>query len=219
MPEEPSTVSTGIAGLDAVLAGGLPRNRLYVVEGESGTGKTTIGLQFLLSGIRAGEKGLFLALSETEEELHSVAASHGWSLDGIALREVSTGEVAPEENNTLFHPAEVELGETTKSLFEEVERVQPARVVIDSLSEFRLLSQSGLRYRRQILALKQFFTGKNCTVLLLNDTAREAGDAHLYSIVHGIVSLEQLAPLYGAERRRIRVVKLRGSSFEAAITT
>src|SRR5260370_27829708 len=119
-----------------------------------------------MSGIRAGEKGLFLALSETEEELHSVAASHGWSLDGMALREVSAREVAPEENNTLFHPAEVELGETTKSLFEEVERVQPARVVIDSLSEFRLLSQSGLRYRRQILALKQFFTGQKRTVFL-----------------------------------------------------
>jgi circadian clock protein KaiC len=213
MPTEPSTVPTGIAGLDHVLAGGLPRNRLYVVEGESGTGKTTVGLQFLLSGSRAGEKGLFLALSETEEELQSVAASHGWSLDGIALREVpSTGEVSPEENNTLFHPAEVELGEATKSLFQAVESVQPTRVVIDSLSEFRLLSQSGLRYRRQILALKQFFAGKKCTVLLLNDTVREV-DAHLYSIVHGILTLEQLAPLYGAERRRIRVVKLRGVKF------
>jgi circadian clock protein KaiC len=213
MPAETSTVSTGIAGLDAVLAGGLPCNRLYVVEGESGTGKTTIGLQFLLRGIRAGEKGLFLALSETEEELHAVAATHGWSLDGMALREVSTRELAPEENNTLFHPAEVELGETTKCLFQEVERVSPARVVIDSLSEFRLLSQSGLRYRRQILALKQFFVGKKCTVLLLNDAPREVSDAHLYSIVHGIVQLEQLAPLYGAERRRIRVVKLRGVKF------
>jgi len=214
MPTEPPTVSTGIAGLDHVLAGGLPRNRLYVVEGESGTGKTTLGFQFLLSGSRAGEKGLFLALSETEEELQAVAASHGWSLDGIALREVpSTGDLSPEENNTLFHPAEVELGETTKTLFEEVERVGPARVVIDSLSEFRLLSQSGLRYRRQILALKQFFSGRRCTVLLLNDTAREASDAHLHSIVHGILLLEQLAPLYGAERRRIRVVKLRGVKF------
>jgi circadian clock protein KaiC len=214
MPVEASTVSTGIAGLDHVLAGGLPRNRLYVVEGESGTGKTTIGLQFLLSGSRAGEKGLFLALSETQEELHAVAASHGWSLDAIALREISsTGELAPEENNTLFLPAEVELGEATKSLFDEVERAQPARVVIDSLSEFRLLSQSGLRYRRHILALKHFFAGRQCTVLLLNDISPEARDAHLHSIVHGVLVLEQLAPLYGAERRRIRVVKLRGVKF------
>jgi circadian clock protein KaiC len=185
-----------------------------VVEGESGTGKTTLGFQFLLSGNRAGEKGLFLALSETREELQAVAASHGWSLDGITLREIpSTGELAPEENNTLFHPAEVELGEATKSLFQEVERVQPARVVIDSLSEFRLLAQSGLRYRRQILALKQFFVGRRCTVLLLNDVSGEAGDAHLHSIVHGILTLEQLAPFYGAERRRMRVVKLRGAKF------
>ena len=214
MPAKPSTVSTGIAGLDAVLMGGLPRNRLYVVEGESGTGKTTLGLQFLLSGNRAGEKGLFLALSETREELHAVAASHGWSLDGITLGEIpSTGELAPEEDNTLFHPAEVELGEATKSLFQEVERVQPERVVLDSLSEFRLLSEGGLRYRRQILALKQFFAGRRCTVLLLNDIASEAADAHLHSIVHGILALEQLAPFYGAERRRIRVIKLRGARF------
>ncbi len=209
-----ATARTGIAGLDDVLGGGFPRNHVYVVQGSPGAGKTTVGLQFLLSGRADGETGLYVSLSETERELSDVAASHGWSLDGIAVQEIlSPGDSEGERDNTLFHPAEVELGETTRSIFQQVERLRPSRVVIDSLSEVRLLSENPLRYRRQIVALKQFFAGLRCTALLLDDAGSSGADIHLQTVSHGVLQLDQITPLYGAERRRLWIIKLRGVKF------
>lgn len=212
---QPSLVATGIEGLDDVLGGGLPPNRLYLIQGDPGAGKTTLALQFLLEGQRLGEKGLYVTLSETEEELRAVARSHGWSLDHMLLHELSRTEerLASEEQNTFFRPSEVELSETTQPVLKVVEKHQPTRVVFDSLSEMRLLAGDPLRYRRQILALKQFFIGRHCTVLLLDDRTSAAGDLQLQSLAHGVISLEQLTPEYGAERRRMRVAKLRGLRF------
>ncbi|MGE5647480.1 MAG: ATPase domain-containing protein [Acidobacteriota bacterium] len=206
---------TGIPGLDEILPGGLPANRLYLVEGMPGTGKTTLALQFLLEGRRVGERGLYVTLSETKEELLSVAESHGWSLDGIDLYELeaSQARLKPEQEYTVFHPEEVELTETAQQVYAEVERIKPARVVFDSLSELRLLAREPLRYRRQILSLKQFFAGRNCTVLLLDDTVGRSSDLQLQSISHGVVSLERLGQEYGVSRRRLNVVKLRGAKF------
>lgn len=205
---------TGIEGLDEVLGGGFPRDKLYLVQGDPGVGKTTLALQFLLAGATAGEVCLYVTLSETGEELRAVAKSHGWSLDGLQLFELPMADrIDGDDENTLFHPAEIELAETTRTLLAEVERVKPARVVFDSLSEIRLLSGGALRYRRQVLALKQFFVGRRCTVLLLDDRTSEPGDLQLQSIAHGVISLEQLSPLYGSERRRMRVLKLRGLKF------
>jgi circadian clock protein KaiC len=208
-------VSTGIAGLDEVLPGGFPAHRLYLIEGMPGTGKTTLALQFLLEGCRAGERGLYVTLSETKEELQEVARSHGWSLDGIDLYELGASEsrLKPEQEYTIFHPEEVELTETAKSVYEEVERINPSRVVFDSLSEMRLLAREPLRYRRQILSLKQFFAGRQCTVLLLDDTGGRNSDLQLQSISHGVLSLERLGQEYGISRRRMNIVKLRGSKF------
>lgn len=207
--------ATGIDGLDDVLGGGFRPNRLYLIEGVPGSGKTTLSLQFLREGVRRGEAVLYITLSETEEELQEVATSHGWSLDGINIRELVPSEAAlhPEEQYTMFHPADVELSETTKTILADVERVKPARVVFDSLSELRLLAENPLRYRRQILALKQFFAGRNCTVMLLDDLTSTDRDLQVQSIAHGVVLLEQLNPQYGAERRRLRVVKFRGVKF------
>jgi circadian clock protein KaiC len=212
---DPSLSATGIPGLDDVLGGGLPTNRLYLVEGNPGSGKTTLALQYLLEGVRQNEAGLYVTLSETRAELGAVARSHGWSLDGLEVVEMIASEADLELDNqhTMFQPADVELGETIRAVLAEVERVKPRRIVIDSLSELRLLAQSSLRYRRQILALKQFFTGRECTVLLLDDNTAEAGDLQLQSIAHGVLSLEHLSPEYGAERRRLRVAKLRGQKF------
>jgi circadian clock protein KaiC len=203
--------STGIAGLDGMLGGGFPRDRMYLVEGEPGAGKTTLALQFLLAGIEHDEPGLYVTLSETKEELAAVAESHGWSIERLTVCELATPaeQLRPDTQYTLFHPSEVELGETTRVVHERVESVRPARVVFDSLAEMRLLSRDSLRFRRQILALKHFFRGRHCTVLFL-DNARGDGDCHVHTVVNGILRLEQLAPLYGAERRRLRVVKLRG---------
>lgn len=214
-PQVAARVATGVAGLDDILGGGLTPNRFYLVEGNPGSGKTTLALQFLLEGRRMGQRGLYVTLSETKVELAGVAASHGWSLDGISICELIPSEesLLPEAQSRMFHPSEVELSETTQGVLEEVERVRPARVVFDSLSEMRLLAQSPLRYRRQILALKQFFSGRNCTVLLLDDRTSEAADLQLHSLAHGVITLEQLAPEYGAERRRLRVIKLRGMEF------
>jgi circadian clock protein KaiC len=211
----PDLVATGIAGFDDIIAGGFTRNRLYLVEGNPGSGKTTLALQYLLEGARLGERGLYITLSETAEELRAVAESHGWSLDNIDLAELipSDDSLTPDSQYTMFHPSEVELAETTKVVLAEVERLNPARVVFDSLSEMRLLAQNPLRYRRQILALKQFFTGRQCTVLLLDDRTAEVTDLQLQSIAHGVVSLEQLAPEYGAERRRLCIQKMRGRRY------
>lgn len=208
-------VATGIAGFDDILGGGFTPNRLYLIEGDPGSGKTTLALQYLLEGRRLGERGLYVTLSETKAELDGVAASHGWTLDGINVCELIPSEenLLPEAQSRMFHPSEVELSETTRAVLEEVNRLQPTRVVFDSLSEMRLLAQNPLRYRRQILALKQFFSGRRCTVLLLDDRTSDTLDLQLHSLAHGVVTLQQLAPEYGAERRRLRVVKLRGSKF------
>ena len=214
MPENGSVAATGIAGLDDILRGGLPRNYTYLLQGAPGVGKTTIGLQFLRAGVAAGETGLYVSLSETSQELHATASTHGWSLERVVVHEVGYGEPAEVGgDNTLFQPSEVELGETTRAILQEVERINPARLVVDSLSELRLLSQSPLRYRRQILALKRFFAGRRCTALFLDEGGSENGSMHLETIAHGVVFLEQLAPLYGADRRRLRVLKLRGVKF------
>jgi circadian clock protein KaiC len=206
---------TGVLGLDDILLGGLISHRLYLVDGDPGAGKTTLALQFLLEGVRAGEKCLYITLSETCEELTSGAASHGWSLAGVEIVELvaEAKDLDGESQVTMYHPSETELNETTSKVLSAVERTNPDRVVFDSLSELRLLAQSSLRYRRQILALKQFFVGRNCTVLLLDDRTSEGSDMQLQSIAHGVISLEQLAPIYGAERRRLRVMKFRGTSF------
>jgi len=207
-------ISSGSAGLDDILDGGFPTNRLYLIQGHPGTGKTTIALQFLLQGVSNGEKVLFLSLSETRDELQTVAQSHGWDLAGIEVFELSAAQQSrPAEQNTLFHPSEVELNEVTQALLDQIEKFKPSRVVLDSLSELRLLSQSPLRFRRQILALKQFFVGKKCTVLLLDDIVNGREESQAHTVAHGVMEFQQLAPEYGAERRRLRMVKLRGVRF------
>lgn len=205
---------TGVAGLDEILGGGLTPNRLYLVEGSPGTGKTTVALQFLMEGERLGEQGLYITLSETAHELRAVAQAHGWNLDGLDLIElVPEGGLDPEQEQTLLHPSEVELGETVRGVMERVHAIRPQRVVLDSLSELRLLAQNPLRYRRQILALKHFFSTRECTVLVLDDRTSEPGDLQLHSIAHGVVSLDQSATGFGAERRTLRIVKMRGLKY------
>ena len=208
----PDVISSGIAGLDDVLVGGFPAQHLFLVEGNPGTGKTTLALQFLLEGARNGERGLYVTLSETADELQGVAASHGWSLDGIELFELIEREEAlrPDGQYTVFHPSEVELTGTTQAIFETVDRLKPVRVVLDSLSELRLLAGDSLKYRRRILGFKQFFVRRGMTVLLLDDRTGDDGDLQLRSLAHGVLLLEQLAFEYGAERRRLRVLKMRG---------
>ena len=210
----PERATSAISGLDDVLGGGFPSDRLYLVEGDPGTGKTTLALQFLREGVRRGEATLYVTLSETRQELEGVAASHGWTLDGVAVHELGSDEaLRPDSQYTAFHPSEVELGDTMSSVFQLLDRVRPRRVVFDSLSEMRLLARDPLRYRRQILALKQSFVGRGCTVLLLDDRTAEGGDLQLQSLAHGVVRLEQLTPDYGGARRRLRVVKLRGVDY------
>jgi circadian clock protein KaiC len=194
------------------MAGGYPQGHLFLVEGDPGTGKTTLALQFLLEGVRRKEAGLYITLSESAAELRGVAESHGWSLDGIEVFELMPDEDAlqPDAQYTVFHPSEVELSTTTQKIFEVVDRLKPVRVVVDSLSEMRLLAGESLRYRRQILGFKHFFTRHNATVLLLDDRTTDDGDTQLRSLAHGVLLLEQLALDYGAERRKLRVVKMRG---------
>jgi circadian clock protein KaiC len=217
MPSSTEIASTGNAGLDAVLKGGLPGSRLYLLEGAPGSGKTTLCLQFLLEGVRKGEKVLYVTLSETSEELDAVARSHGWSLDGVTLFELSSADEIFGEGReqSVLHPWELELGNTVKLIKAEVERTNPTRVVFDSLSEMRLLAQDPLRYRRQVLLLKQFFAGRNATVVLVDDLTGENGerDAHLHSLCHGVITLERHTLAFGAARRRLQVQKLRGVDF------
>jgi circadian clock protein KaiC len=211
----PESSATGIAGLDNILCGGFTPNRLYLIEGVPGSGKTTLALQYLIEGARGGEPVLYVTLSETEEELRAMAQTHGWSLDGVTIRELVPPEesLQPAEQYTMFHPAEVELSETTRTILADVERLKPARLIFDSLSELRLLAGDPLRYRRQLLALKQFFRGRRCTVILLDDLTSSGRDLQVQSIAHGVLVLEQLTPEYGTDRRRLRVLKHRGRRF------
>jgi circadian clock protein KaiC len=210
-------VSTGIEGLDYILKGGLPENRLYLVEGNPGTGKTTMGLQFLLEGERKGEKGLYITLSESKEELIAGGHTHGWDLESMTFQDLTvSGESLTDDSRyTVFHPSEVELDETTRAVLDEIERVKPKRVVFDSLSEMRMLAQNPLRFRRQILALKQYFMGKECTVMMLDDRTSEAADRELQSIAHGVISLEYVPTEYGKQRHHMRVVKMRGVKYQS----
>ena len=216
---ESTVISTGNTGLDRILKGGLPAHRVYLVEGAPGSGKTTLALQFLLEGVRLGERVLYVTLSESREELQAVATTHGWSLDGFDIFELEStdGLFGGDREQSIIHPWEMELTETVKLILGEVERVQPRRVVFDSLSEMRLLAADPLRYRRQILALKQFFSGRRSTVVLVDDmTGSENGrDAHLHSLCHGVVTLERLTLDFGAARRRLQVQKVRGVDFVA----
>lgn len=212
-------ISTGNVGFDSVLRGGLPSNRLYLLEGTPGAGKTTLGLQFLLEGVKADESVLYITLSETSEELEGVAQSHGWTLDGIDLFELSSTEevLGAGYEQSILHPWEAELGDIIKLIQERVDRIEPKRVVFDSLSEMRLLAQDPLRYRRQVLALKQYFAGRDITILLVDDLTASNGerDNHLHSLCHGVITLERLTLDFGAARRRLQIQKLRGVDFVA----
>lgn len=215
----PAPISSGNEGLDIILRGGLPPRRLYLVEGAPGSGKTTLALQFLREGVRCGEKALYITLSETKEELEAVAVSHGWNIDDFDIFEFSSASdvFGDGREQSILHPWEMELNETIRLIQDEVERVQPKRVVFDSLSEMRLLAQDPLRYRRQVLALKQFFSGRDTTVLLIDDMTGSADerDVHLHSLCHGVLTLERLTLDFGAARRRMQVQKLRGVNFIA----
>ena len=202
--------ASGISGLDHLLRGGFPRARLHLIQGDPGTGKTTLALQFLRTGLAKGESCLYVTLSETKAELQGVAESHGWTLDGIGIYELTPPGALADEQYTLYHPAEIELAEMVKGVLQATERVKPARVVLDSLSEMRLLARDALRYRRQILALKEYFAGRSCTVLMLDDRTSDEQDQQLQSIAHSVIQLEQMAFEFGRSRRRVRVVKVRG---------
>jgi circadian clock protein KaiC len=207
---------TGVAGLDDILAGGLSRESAFLLEGEPGAGKTTLALQFLLEGARLGERSLYITLSETEDELRRGAASHGWTLgEEIEIFELAPAETLldSDQQQSLLYSSDLELGETTKRIFDSVERVKPARVVLDSLSEVRLLAQNALRYRRQVLALKHYFARNGATVLMLDDLTADTTDKTVHSVAHGVIKLEELTPEFGAERRRLRIMKYRGQKY------
>jgi circadian clock protein KaiC len=208
-------ISTGVPGLDNILGGGLTKERLYLLEGDPGAGKTTLALQFLIEGARQGEPVLYITLAENDVELRAVAESHGFSMKGITIHEVIPEEsiLDPDEQYTVLHPSEVELSETNNRILEMIERINPTRVVLDSLSELQLLSGNALRYRRHVLALKQYFAKRSCTALLLDDKTAIGGDQQVRSIAHGVISLQHRESEYGAERRLVRVLKYRGIAF------
>ena len=213
---EPMTdlAMTGVCGLDDILGGGLSRGNVFLLEGSPGTGKTTIATQFLLEGKTRGEACLYVTLSESKKEMLDTARSHGWNIDALTIFELVPSEtMLNDHEQSLLYSSDLELGETISGILEAFEQVQPDRVVIDSLSEIRLLAQSSLRYRRQILALKQFFSTKHVTVLMLDDLTADAQDKTVHSVAHGVIRLEELAPNYGAERRRLRVTKYRGMRY------
>jgi circadian clock protein KaiC len=218
-PRPSPLTTTGVAGLDHILGGGFPAKRVFLIEGQPGTGKTTLALQFLREGVRRGETTLYITLAETRHELEAVADSHGWDLDGIEVVELSPPDevLNPDAKYTVFHPSDVEMNQSVQGIYDAVERLRPARVVVDSLSEMRILAQDPLRLRRQVLALKHFFTGRDCTVILLDDVRSQESDLHFASIVHGVVLLEQMALEYGAERRRLRVTKMRGQRYRGGV--
>ncbi len=208
-------LSTGVAGLDTILGGGLTSDRLFLIEGEPGTGKTTLALQFLHEGVRNGESVIYITLAETRVELTAVAHSHGWSMDGIHVEDIIPNEniLHPDHQFTIFHPSEIEMGMTTQRILDAIEKYKPTRVVLDSLSELQLLAESALRYRRQVLALKQYLSGKGCTTLFLDDRTALSGDLQVRSVAHGVITLELINQDYGSERRRVRIVKYRGIAF------
>jgi circadian clock protein KaiC len=215
-PQPPTErTRTGIEGLDDVLAGGLPRNRIYLLLGQPGAGKTTMALQYLLAGEALGERSLYITLSETREELHEVGRSHGWAMEKLNLFELSAleSQIKRDADTTFYSPSEVELSRTTQVLMDEVERLKPARVVFDSLSELRLMAETPLRYRRQILHLKQFFSGRNCTVLMLDDGSGSEADSQVESLAHGVILMNYYRPDYGVSRRTLCVEKIRGVRF------
>ena len=210
----PGRISSGVDGLDDILGGGLTPHRMYLLEGAPGAGKTTLAMQFLLKGAEVGEPGLYVTLSETKAELEAVAESHGWDTTRVTIIELLTDEgLDPRYEQTILHSAEVELGETVRDVIARVDDLKPVRLVFDSLSELRMLSQNSLRYRRQILALKRYFATRACTVMLLDDNTSEPGDLQLHSIAHGVISLDNLVHDYGGERRRLRIAKRRGIKF------
>lgn len=212
-------LSSGVAGLDDVLRGGFTRDRLFLLEGSPGAGKTTLALQFLREGARLGEAVLYITLSETAVELQAVAAAHGWSLEGVSIHEVLPSEsiLNPDEQYSIFAPGDVEMGTTTKEILSVVERLKPTRVVLDSLSELQLLAANALVYRRQVLAFKQFFASRACTTMFLDDRTASDGDLQVRSIAHGVISLERMATDYGGTRRRLEIVKYRGIAFREGL--
>ncbi len=212
---QPARMKTGVSGLDDILVGGLPIGQMYLLEGTPGTGKTTLAMQFIMAGIKNGEKALYITLSESKLELESSARSHGWNTEHISVEEFIPAEasLSPEQQYTVFHPSEVELASTIQKLTQLIEERKPSRLVIDSLSELRLLAADTMRYRRQLLALKQFFAGRETTVLLLDDRSAEGSDMQLQSIAHGVIRLDRVKQSYGVNRRQVEILKMRGSKF------
>jgi circadian clock protein KaiC len=213
--ESEGRVSTGCEGLNNVLNGGFPRGRIYLVEGDPGAGKTTLAMQFIREGVSRGERTLYITLSESTADLNHAAQSHGISLEGVEIVELLPDEddLLPEKQYTVFHPAEVELNDRMQRIVKEMQRVRPERLVIDALSELRMLAKDPLRYRRQILSMKDFMADQKCTVLLLDDRTSRDSDLQLHSVVHGVISMNKVAREYGKTRRQLEIVKLRGTAY------